>query len=102
GGGVTVRAADADHHSATLDEQGVGTMAADDLLHALAEQRALGLDAVGEFAAGPEMFQRGGSGDKGVVVATECADVFSRVRLVQLPAQDHHGKGQTEAAEWLR
>src|SRR5690554_1082339 len=101
GGGVTVRAADAYHHSATLDEQGVGTMAADDLLHALADQRALGLDGVGEFAAGPEMFQRGGSGDKGVVVATECAVVFTRFPLVQLPAQDHHGKGQTEAAEGL-
>src|SRR5690606_37998 len=40
GGGFTVRAADADHHAAALDEQGIGTMTSDDLLHALADQRA--------------------------------------------------------------
>src|SRR5690606_35402622 len=98
GGGFTVRAADADHHAAALDEQGIGTMTADDLLHALADQRAFGLDAVGEFAAGPEVFQSGGGGDEGVVVAAEGAVVLTRLPLVQLAAHDDYREGQTEAA----
>src|SRR5690554_6925798 len=86
GGGFAVRAIDADHHAATFDEQGVGAVAADNLLHALTDDGAFGFHAVGELIGGPEVFHRGRCGNEGMVVATESTVVLARLPLVQLTA----------------
>ncbi len=101
GGGVAIRAADADHHSAAFDEQGVRAIAADDLVHAVGDALALGAHAQSEFVVLPEVLQRRGRGDEGVVVAAEGAVVLARLPLIQLTAQQHHGEWQTEARQRL-
>ncbi len=76
-------------------------MAADNLLHALTDDGSLCFYAVGELVAGPEVLQCGSGGNEGVVVATEGTVVLTRFPLVQLTAQEYHGKRQTKAAERL-
>ena len=101
GGGVAIRAVDAQHHAATLEVEGVGAVLTDDLLHAVSDTLTLGLHALGELVVDPEVLQRSSSGNESVVVATEGTVVFARLPLVEFVAHDHDGKRQAKAAERL-
>src|SRR5690606_10300828 len=59
---LAIRAADAEHHSAALEEQRVRAVAADDALHAVGDALALGLHAVGERVVPPEVLDGRGGG----------------------------------------
>src|SRR3546814_9953129 len=66
------------------------------------EQVAAPFDIALEIAGAPEMLERGGCGDEGVVVAAEGAIMLARRPLVEFGAQQGQRKGQAHARQRFR
>lgn len=70
-----------------------------DVREPLFEQRPAAAHIVGESVAAPEMAERGGRGDEGVVVAAERPIMFAGRPLVELGAEKGQREGQAHARQ---
>src|SRR5690606_11881636 len=69
--------------------------------HALFDDLALGLNALGKLISFPEVLECSGCRYKGMVVASEGTVVLARLPLIQITANEHDREGQAVTAERL-